>query len=158
MKTPYGGAIRLRQREMDDLRLAIGASDQKLAEVDAQEEALRTQARQERAYALQDFHFSHDAYAARIRLAHIALEAERQKAEAERALLADQIVETYGSLRAIEKADEQYRARAEWRRNNAEQAEIDDLSAASLFNTRNGRRGETDLPPTLESDSRYAGR
>ena len=158
MKTPYGGALRLRRREMDDLRLAIGSNNQKLAAVDAQEQTLRAQSQLERAQALQDFHFSHDAYAARIRDARIALEAERQKIAAERSRLADQIVETYGSLRAIEKADEQHRARVEWRRNNAEQARIDDLSAVSVIKTRDGARAKAELRPVENGKRPYAGR
>lgn len=158
MKTPYGGALRLRRREMDDLRLAIGSNNQKLAAVDAQEHILHAQSQLERAQALQDFHFSHDAYAARIQDARIALEAERQKIAVERSRLADQIVETYGSLRAIEKADEQHRARVEWRRNNAEQARIDDLSAVSVIKTRDGARAKAELRPVENGKRPYAGR
>ena len=158
MKTPYGGALRLRRREMDDLRLAIGSNNQKLAEVDAQGQALRAQAQLERAQALQDFHFSHDAYAARIRDTRIALEVERRKVEAERSRLADQVVETYGSLRAIEKADEQHRAKVEWRRNSAEQARIDDLSAVSVIKTRDGARARKELRPVENDNGPYAGR
>lgn len=158
MKTPYGGALRLRRREMDDLRLAIGSNDQKLAAVDAQEQALRAQSQLERAQALQDFHFAHDAYAARIRDARIALEAERRKVEAERSRLTDQIIETYGSLRAIEKADEQHRARVEWHRNNAEQARIDDLSAVSVIKTRDGARARAESRPVEDGNASYAGR
>lgn len=158
MKSPYGGALRLRRREMDDLRLAIGSNDQKHAAVDAQEQALRAQSQLERAQALQDFHFSHDAYTARIRNARIAIEAERRMVEAERSRLTDQIVEAYGSLRAIEKADEQHRARVEWHQNNAEQARIDDLSAINVIKTRDGARARAEPRPVENGKRPYAGR
>lgn len=139
MRTPFDTALRMQQRTVDDLKVAIGASLDRIAGFEAQARALTERMREERvlAHALP---FASDAWLATARHAQTRL---GEEAEAERARLLqlrEQAREAYGTCRAIETAAERFRADAEREAEAAEQAAIDDIAATRFLRTRKRNR------------------
>jgi len=132
VKTPYDAALRLRQREIDEMRVAIGVEVGKLIEIDAQRDRIDESTRVERLHATADHRFSSDAYVARMRARHAALTAERQARDTRLVELRSLAVEAFGSLGAITAAAEDHREKARRTANIAEQSQIDDFSAAGF--------------------------
>jgi hypothetical protein len=135
MRTPFDTALRMQQRTVDDLKVAIGVSSERIATLEQQGRDLVERVREERilAHALP---FASDAWLATAKLAQSRI---AEEAEAERARLVDlreQAREAYGTFRAIEGAAERFRADAEREAEAAEQAAIDDIAAANFLRQR----------------------
>lgn len=132
MKTPYDAALRLRRREIDEMRVAIGVEVGHVLALDQLRAQIDHATRAERQLAT-DFHgFSSDAYVARMRAQHAAISTERSARDARLIELRAQAVEAFGSLSAISAAADDHRDTARRAANVAEQAQIDDFSAAGF--------------------------
>lgn len=135
MKTPFDTALRMQQRTVDDLKVKIGAANERIAELEQQGRDLVARVREERvlAHALP---FASDAWLATAKHAQARI-AEEVSAEQARLLnLRELAREAYGTFRAIESAAERFRADAEREAEAAEQAAIDDIAAARFLRER----------------------
>jgi len=149
MKTPYDTALRARQREVDDLRTTIGGATRKVAEAEALVQTLTETVAREKRIAAGDLVFSPAAYLARARAEASQLHEFRCTANAELDALRQQAMESYGSLRALEGAAEQFRVTAEREAATAEQASVDDFAGArfarALHRARQARAQTQDV-------------
>lgn len=130
MKTPYDAALRLRQREIDDMRVSINVEVNTMIVLDSQCAAIDHDVRAEREVASRDHAFSAHAFAARMYAQRDALNRERDASDMRLSALRDQAVEAYGSLNAIAAAADRHRDDAIRTVAIAEQAQLDDFSAA----------------------------
>ncbi len=135
MRTPLDTALRMQQRTVDDLKVAIGASIDRIAELEQQARTLVERMREERmlAHALP---FASDAWLVTAKHAQTRLGAEVVAEQGRLLQLQEQAREAYGTLRAIESAAERFRAEAEREAEAAEQAAIDDIAAVRFLRER----------------------
>ncbi|WP_237709189.1 hypothetical protein [Sphingomonas elodea] len=125
----------MQQRTVDDLKVAIGASIERIAALEQQARELTDRMREERmlAHALP---FASDAWLATAKHAQTRLGAETEAERARLVALREQAREAYGTFRAIESAAERFRTEAEREAEAAEQAAIDDIAAARFLRER----------------------
>lgn len=141
MTTPYDAALRLRQREMDDMRVSISVEVNQLLVIERRRDAIDHSVRMEIAVATGDHGFSAHAFVARMRAQREALCRDRATVDARLNNLQLQAAEAYGSLRAIEGAAGRYRDEVSRIAATAEQNQIDDFSAARFTRAlRDARR------------------
>ena len=119
MKTPYDGAVRAQQRDLDAVRSSIGQANGRLGAVEDAQAALFDQVRRELAEAGDDWQLPTHHYLRRAKAERDRLAADRVRLEGEIAQLRDQAMERFGTLRAIEGAAENFR---EDRRSDAARA------------------------------------
>ena len=144
MKTPYDPALRVLQREIDDMRTSIGAAADQLARIELRRETLARAIGAEQSLASSDWSMPATAYFARARAERSRLAGDAADATARLAALRSKAVESYGSLRAVEVAAEDYRADAERALANADQARIDDFASARVARQlRHARRSSS---------------
>jgi len=132
MKTPFDGAIRLRRREIDEMRVAISVQIDRLTEVEALQADTAAAMRRESEIAADDVLLSSHAYMMRIRAERARLAADQVAIDSRLAQLRARALDAYGSCRAIEEAAESHREDAAQAEASAEQGHIDDLSGASF--------------------------
>jgi len=130
MRTPYDAALRARQREVDELRTAIGEAAQRLAEVEARHQNVADAMVRECQLAAGDWTFSPAPYLARARAERERLAKAKQDADAQFEALRHQAIESFGSLRAMEGAADLFRQEAGRTAAAAEQASVDDFAGA----------------------------
>ncbi|MFM9977355.1 MAG: hypothetical protein ACKVOP_04830 [Sphingomonadaceae bacterium] len=130
MNTPFDAALRLRQRDIDDLRRAIRHELDGIAALDAECAAIDVAVRAEREIASRNHGISADAFAARMGLQRERLCLERAGAETRLAALRDAAVEAFGTLGAMTAAADRFREARQRVERLAEQSQIDDFSAA----------------------------
>lgn len=130
MQTPYDTLLRLRQREMDDMRVAINVQVNQLISIENRHTVVNAAFARAQQTAATDVLLNTQAYMARIRAEREALLKDKAMVGARLARLQANAVEAYGSLRATRSAAEDYRAEAERGLANADQTFIDDLTAA----------------------------
>ncbi|WP_010219782.1 hypothetical protein [Sphingomonas sp. PAMC 26621] len=130
MNTPYDAALRLRQREIDDMRVLITVEVNQMALLDGHRAAIDTSVRAEVEIAGSQHTFSADAYVARMRAEREVVCHERSVSDARLTALRAQAVEAYGSLSAIGAAADRYSAETLRMAAIAEQGQVDDFSAA----------------------------
>ncbi len=148
MTTPYDAALRLRQREMDDMRISISVEVNQLLTIERQRDDVDQTVRLEAAVAANDHVFSAHAFIARMRAHREALSRDRATVDARLNSLQQQAAEAYGSLRAIEGAADRYRDEASRLAAAAEQNQIDDFSAARFTRAlRDARRDRGNRRP-----------
>ncbi|TFI57098.1 hypothetical protein E2493_16845 [Sphingomonas parva] len=136
MKTPFDTALRLQQREIDRVGMAIGAETGKLVAIEkAREDAIQSAIAEVHAAAI-DPMMSSFAYVSRMRSLRERLEHDRVASAARLDSLRDEAMEVFGSKRAMETAAESFRAAEERAAATAEQAMVDDLSTAALLRAR----------------------
>jgi hypothetical protein len=139
--TPYDAALRLRQREMDDMRVSISVEVNQLVVIERRRDAIDDSVRAEVQLAFADHGFSAHAFVARMRAQRDALSRDRAAVDARLNSLQLQAAEAYGSLRAIEGAAGRYRDEVTRVAATAEQSQIDDFSAARFTRAlRDARR------------------
>ena len=142
MKTPFDPALRVLQREMDDMRTSIGVAADQLAQIERRRALIAEALSTEQTLASTDWLMPATAYfsrarAERTRLAHVA-----EDTSTHLAALRNKAVESYGSLRAVEVAAEDHRSESARTLANAEQARIDDFASARIARQlRQARRG-----------------
>ena len=132
MKTPYDAAIRVRQREIEDMRLAINVQINQLVHVERSETQTRAAMEREALAGSFDPAFSSHAYLSRMHAQRSRLQSDRAAMEEQLVRLRSRAAIAYGSCRVMEVAAQDYRAEAERLIANAEQTMIDDRSAAAL--------------------------
>jgi hypothetical protein len=136
MKTPYDAALRVKRREVDAMGAAINAQMTTVNQLDMRQVQIRSNMQQEALVAANDLALSGHAYMARLRAEQLRLAGERMHQDELLAQLRIAASAAFGSFRTIEMAAEDYRHDAERRLANAEQAELDDSSAAAFLNAR----------------------
>ncbi|EIZ78748.1 hypothetical protein WSK_2796 [Novosphingobium sp. Rr 2-17] len=134
MITPYDAALRLRQREMDDMRVSISAEVAQVIALDGHRDAIDTTVQTEIALAAQHA-FPADAFVARMRAERASLCHQRAICDARLSGLRAQAIEAYGSLSAIGAAADRHRADTLRAAAIMEQSQIDDFSAARFTRT-----------------------
>lgn len=144
MKTPYDAALRVRQREIDDMRISINVEVNQMVVLDGQRRMIEHQVRAERDVASAHHGFSAQAFAARMHAKRAGLGRERDAADGRLTLLRAKAVEAYGSLSAIGAAADRHRDAAARVAALAEQAQLDDFSAARFTRALHAARRRRD--------------
>jgi hypothetical protein len=130
MKTPFDAALRLRQREIDEVRVAIGIEVGRMLALEQRCDSIDASIRAERAIAGANSGFSSDAFTARMRAERAAVCRDHAACSDHLAKLRMHAIEAYGSFGAISAAVDRHREEALRVANIAEQNQIDDFSAA----------------------------
>ena len=130
MRTPYDATLRALDRDMDALKGLIADATARLEEMQSLHEALGAKILRERELSAMDWQLYAEAYLDRARSERRRLEQLRHDAEVELTLLRRQAAQQYASMKAIGNAADEYRAEAERVAQTAEQAMLDDLTAA----------------------------
>ncbi|RZT53415.1 hypothetical protein EV283_2670 [Sphingomonas sp. BK036] len=132
MITPYDAALRLRMREMDDVRLSISVEVNQIIVLDRHRDTIDRSVQQEMSVAGSDPMLSAHAFAGRMRAQRDALGRERSARDGRLAALRAQAAEAYGALRAIEGAALRHREDVTRAAAIAEQSQMDDFAAAGF--------------------------
>jgi hypothetical protein len=133
--TPFDTALRIHRREVDTVKVAIGAEVERIVTIETRTRAHDARMHEERALA-HALPFSSDAWSARMKADRTRLKEAATQAEARLGQLRAQALEVFGTMRAIEGAAERYRNEAERTAALAEQGAIDDLAAARFLKAR----------------------
>jgi hypothetical protein len=136
---PYATALRLQNRRVDEVRLAIRVESETLAAATDSQRALEHSIARERAVE-PVWACPTDAWEARMRYERARLAAEQRASDARLAVLRGQAAEAFGALRAIESAETRWRDAEAAAEEAAEQAESDDLSAVRFIRMLRARR------------------
>lgn len=136
MKTPYDGAMRVQQREIDDVRVAINIQVNQLIQIENSRASVNDALAREAALAASDVALSSHAYVARMRAERARLAVDQAMIDAQLGLLRGKAIAAYGSMKTIETAADTYRDEAERVDANAEQSRIDDFSATVFLQGR----------------------
>lgn len=132
MKTPYDGAVRIRQNEMDDVRVAIGTQLSALNHIENLQVAVETRIKRESEVAAEQTLIPSDAYARRMRSERARLTRDKAVADEQLTVLRTQAVAAYGALHVLETAMGNFRAEAEAEIERAEQTRSDDFAATAF--------------------------
>lgn len=136
MKTPFDGAIRIRRREIDEMRIAISVQVDRLVEIEAAVADAGAVMRNERGVAADDVLLSSHAYMARMAAERRRLAQDRALEDAVLTQLRNKAAAAYGQSRAIETAADQYRAEAAQATAAAEQGHLDDQATTRFIQNR----------------------
>lgn len=136
MKTPFDTALRIRQREIDRVGMAIGAETSQLVSIEQAKKAAEAAAAAEVQLAAGDPMMSSFAYLSRMRMLRERLEQDRAASAARLDRLRDEATDVYGSMKAMEAAADGFRAAEALAAATAEQSMIDDISNAALLRAR----------------------
>lgn len=128
MKTPYDPALRIRQREIDQMQVSINVEVTRLTELETTRLTIDDTIRRESSLAAQDWAFSAHHYLARMQSERRRVREEAHHSAMRLDGLRLAAMEAYGSMRAIGAAADQFRDEAARQAASAEQAQIDDLS------------------------------
>lgn len=142
MKTPYDAALRMRQRELDDVSTAIRNEAGTLGELERERVRVQAALRAEAELAAGDHALSSPAWQGRMRGQRRDLGTLQAQAQARVDRLRDAAVDAYGTLRGIETAADDYRRDAARVQSAAEQSTSDDLSAAAFVRAVRAARRE----------------
>jgi hypothetical protein len=142
MKTPYDAALRVQQREIDEMSAAISTHSGVLGEVEKARDRVSRSITREAGLAAGDMAVCSHAYLQRMRGERRQLAATQVVLKAKLDELRDQAVDAYGTFRAIETAADGFRQDAQRVIANAEQAGIDDFAAMSFIKARRAMRRE----------------
>ena len=136
MKTPFDTALRIQQREVERVGMAIGAETSQLLALEKARETVIATAAEEVYAAATDPMTSSYAYLSRMRLVRERLEQDRAASAARLDRLRDEATDAFGSKRAMETAADSFRSAAAHAAAAAEQAMVDDISSAALLRAR----------------------
>ena len=140
MKTPYDSAMRIQQREIDDVRVAINVQVNQLVQVESSRAAVEAAMEREAAVAAGDVMFSSHAYVARMCAEKARLARDQAMIDAQLVGLRSKAVAAYSSFKAIETAADGFRETADRAIANAEQTHIDDFAATAFVQARQTTR------------------
>lgn len=132
MKTPFDGAIRVGQREIDEMRIAIRVEIDQLVKIETARIDNEREMRREREVAGDDALLSSHAYLTRMRADRARLTASQAVIDRRLDQLRAQAVTAYGILKGVSAAGESWRQDAEQVIANAEQGHLDDLANANF--------------------------
>ncbi|WP_298675517.1 hypothetical protein [uncultured Sphingomonas sp.] len=127
--TPFDTALRLYRRQIDAIKVSITVEMERISTLTARTEAHEVVWREEQA-AARALPFASDAWAARMRQERSRIDAARSEAQTRLEQLRRDASAAYGTMRSIETAAERWQDDATRTAALAEQAGIDDLSAA----------------------------
>jgi len=136
MKTPFDTALRIQQREIDRVGMAIGAETSLLVSLEQAKKDAAATAIAEVHLAAGDPMMSSFAYLGRMRMLRERLEQDRAASAARLDRLRDEATDVYGSMKAMETAADGFRAAESLAAATAEQAMIDDISNAAMLRAR----------------------
>lgn len=146
MKTPYDAALRVQQREIDEMSVAISREAGVLAAVEQArvdaDAAMRREANLAGADMSAGFTIPSHGYFARKRAEQRQLTGLQAELSARLEAMRSEAVEAFGTFRTIESAADAFRQEAERAQANAEQAGIDDLAASAFLKARKAMRRE----------------
>ncbi len=142
MKTPYDAALRVRQRELDEVSTAIRTEAGALTGIAQARDRVEAALRAEAGIAATDLTLASPAWQHRMRGQGQELGALQAQAQVRVDRLRDLAVDAYGTLRGIETAAEDYRRDSARTQAAAEQSTSDDLSAAAFLRTLRAARRE----------------
>ncbi len=129
MKTPYDPVLRVKQHELDQVRIEIGNENARLTELDNAERKLRDEMSQQADSSDFDLLFPRHTYIQRKAAERKSISDQRMASIQRVEELRDNAAERYGSLRAVETAAERYRSDALKAEKRAEQSEADEIGA-----------------------------
>lgn len=138
--TPYDTALRVEKRALDALRLSISVEVEQVTQLEARHGQIAMALTDENKIAL-THGLPGDAWAAKMRRERANVLEQAKHAHSRLAALRGQAIEAYGTVRAIEGAAERFVEEADRAAASAEQARIDDLSAARMIRARRPRAG-----------------
>lgn len=133
MKTPYDAAMRMRQRELDDVSTAIRAEAGTLGELERERARVQAALRSEAELAAGDHTLTSPAWQGHMRGQRRDLGVLQAQSHERVERLRDAAVDAYGTLRGIETAADDYRRDLVRLAAAAEQSTSDDLSAAAFL-------------------------
>lgn len=136
MRTPYDGAKRLRQREIDDLRLSITSHADRLATLRSEGDRIDAAAKREVIAAAEVPMLSSHAYLSRLRTRRLEVEREGHEADARLDAVRGQALTVFAAMRALEAAAESFRVNVDHAATAAEQAAGDDRFGAVVAQAR----------------------
>jgi hypothetical protein len=136
---PYATALRLQNRRVDEVRLAIQLESETLAAANESQRALEHSIARERTVE-PIWACPTDAWETRMRYERARLAAEQHASDARLTQLRGQAAEAFGALRAIESAETRWLDARTAAEEAAEQAESDDLSAVRFIRALRQRR------------------
>lgn len=142
MKTPYDAALRVRQRELDEVSSAIRSEAGALGAVESERAQVSAALRREADLAAADLTLVSPGWQRRMRGERQALSTRQVELEARIDALRTVATDAYSVLRGIENAAGDYRAEAARSEAAAEQSASDDLSAATFLRTLRAQRGD----------------
>ncbi|WP_395328412.1 hypothetical protein WBP06_13030 [Novosphingobium sp. BL-8H] len=140
MQTPYDAALRVQQREIDEMSVAINREAGVLAAVEQAQADAGAALRREADLAGADLGYSAHGYFARLRAERRQLTGLQAELSARLETLRAEAVEAFGTFRTIESAADAFRQEAERAQANAEQAGIDDLAALAFIKAQRAKR------------------
>lgn len=139
MKTPFDTVVRIRQREIDQRRIAIHAQTSRLTEIDAASESLHQELTLEYEASANQWALSTEAFMRR-KMSHQAqLRAQRVAVSQEIHGLRREATEAYGSMQVVQNAADGFRAEHRRLEQRAEQRASDDLGAVRLARIRSAQ-------------------
>lgn len=144
MKTPFDAVLRLRQRQIDAMRLSISAEMHQLEILGQRHQAVETSLREEAHLAASDWRCAAPAFGARMRAQRAQIVRDAVVVGSRLGELRQEAAKAFGEMAAIEEAADRFRREADLVVAKAEQAQIDDFSAARFNRERSGH-GRTAL-------------
>lgn len=129
MKTPFDAILRVRQRELDQVRIAINAEATRLGELEDAGDTLREEMGRECRMASADWAMSSHAYLRRKLAERASLNAQKVASAEMVETLRGHAAETYGSMRAIENAADRFRFDVERSQKRIEQQAADEVGS-----------------------------
>jgi flagellar biosynthesis chaperone FliJ len=132
MKTPFDGAIRLGQREIDEMRIAISIEVAQSVQIEAARDANLREMERQRAHAADDALLSSHAYMTRLRDERARLRQTQHQVDEKLQSLRAKAITAYGTLKAVSTAAESWRTDAEQAIAKTEQGHLDDLTNANF--------------------------
>lgn len=144
MNTPFDAALRLRQREIDAMRVSISVQINQLMVIEETRESVDQSVAREVEIAASNWGSSAHAFMARMRTQRERLLRERAAVDARLTSLRAQAATAYGALRAVEGAAARFRAEANRVAAVAEQSRADDFSAARFSREEDSARRARD--------------
>ncbi len=130
MKTPFDAVLRLRQRQIDAMRLSIRAEANQLEALGQRHRAIETSLRDEADLAASDWRCAAPAFGDRMRAQRAQIVHDAVAVGTRLQRLRRDAAKAYGEMAAIEGAADRFRNDAALVAAKAEQAQIDDFSAA----------------------------
>ena len=140
MKTPFDGAIRVGQREIDEMRVAISAHVEQLGRVEAARAENEQETRRQREIAGDDVLLASGAYMDRMRVERAQLTKTQAIVDMRLTQLRSDAVAAYGTFKAISAAADNWRHEAEQAIAQTEQGHLDDAANAKFVNDRQAAR------------------
>lgn len=139
MKTPFDTVVRLRQREIDQRRIAIHAQTSRLNEIEAASDALQQELAVEYEASADQWSMSAEAFMRRKMSHQVQLAAQCIAVSKTIRGLRREATEAFGAMQVVQNAADGFRS--EWKRNvhRAEQRASDDLGAVRLARIRSAK-------------------